>query len=73
VSATHESFPADNLAFSYIQQLLEEQGRPLAVDEIAELLQFPAGAARRIMNNAHRNGRLNLADGGYTLPQGRAR
>ena len=62
--------PADGLAFDYIQQLLQEQGRPLSAKNIAGLLDFPVDATRRVLQNGLQAGRLVVTADGYDLPAG---
>lgn len=70
MTAHNQSGPVDGLVFDYIRVLLDEQNRPLCVDDISELLDFPAGAVRRVVDAAYGAGRLQMRNGFYSLPGG---
>ena len=63
-----QSGPLDGIVFDYIRQLLQDQGRPLSVEQIADLLALPVTVVHRIITKASNVGRLEEADGRYTLP-----
>lgn len=73
MSTPHQPGPADKQVFSSIVELLEEQGRPLAIGDFADLLSLPIEVIRRVVENAHHHGRLDRVDDTYMLPQGGAR
>ena len=60
--------PLDGIGWRYIEQFLQEHGGPLTVEQIADRLDFPLVAVRRLTRRAVQDGRLTVTGDSYTLP-----